>query len=109
MDSLTAFQALDIRVGTILNARPLADVRKPSFQLTVDFGSAGVRQSAAQITDLYSPTKLIGMRVLGVVNLPPKRIGPFVSEVLILGLPDESGKVVLLTPERPVPNGGRVF
>ena len=99
-----------MRVGTVLTAQPLMNVRKKSYQLTIDFGpEIGQKYSAAQITDLYEPGGLVGRQVVAVVNLPPKRIGPFTSDVLTLGAQDESGRVVLLTLERAVPNGMRVY
>jgi tRNA-binding protein len=109
MDTLNAFGTLDIRVGTVVDARRLEGVRKAAFELRIDFGPSGTKQSAAQITDLYDPAQLVGKKVLAVVNLPPKRIGAFVSEALVLGVPDEAGRVVLAVPERPVPNGAKLF
>lgn len=104
------FDKLDIRVGTIVDAQPFPEARKPSIKVWVDFGGAiGVRQSAAQITVHYSPDRLIGRQVMGVVNFPPRRIGGFESQVLVLGIPDENGAVVLLKPDIKVPDGGRMF
>ncbi|MCX8132801.1 MAG: tRNA-binding protein [Roseococcus sp.] len=103
------FERVDIRVGTVVDARPFPEARKPAIQLWVDFGEGlGVRKSSAQITAHYSPDRLIGRQVLAVVNFPPRQIGPFRSEVLVLGLPDENGAVVLIRPDFPVPNGGRM-
>ncbi len=109
MDTLSAFETLDIRTGTVVSAKRLEGVRKAAYQLTIDFGGSGTRQSVAQITDLYDPQQLVGTQVLAAVNLPSKRIGPFTSEVLVLGVPDSSGRVVLVVPERPAPNGAKLF
>ncbi|MBV9277582.1 MAG: tRNA-binding protein [Candidatus Eremiobacteraeota bacterium] len=109
-DALKAFETLDIRVGTITSAQPLEGARRPAYKVVVDFGAQiGTRQSSVQITKHYSPGELIGTRVIAVVNFPPKRIAGFSSEVLILGLPDENGAVVLVRPDRPVPDGGRLY
>ena len=108
--TMDAFQQLDIRVGTIVDARPFPEAKKPAIQLWIDFGEAiGTKRSSAQITVHYRLDQLIGRQVLAVVNFPPRKIGPFVSEVLTLGLPDEDGAVVLLKPDFQVPNGGRLF
>ena len=104
------FDRLDIRVGTIVDAQPFPEARKPSIRLWVDFGgSLGVKRSSAQITVHYAPDRLIGRQVMAVVNFPPRRIAGFESEVLILGVPDENGAVVLLKPDLRVPDGGRMF
>src|SRR5690348_2482257 len=104
------FLAVDIRVGTVLDAKPFPEARKPAWQLWIDFGPVlGVRKSSAQITENHPLEALVGSQVAAVVNFPPRRIGPFLSEVLTLGFPDAAGKVVLVRPDRPVPNGGRLF
>lgn len=104
------FLAVDIRVGTISDAKPFPEARKPAYKLWIDFGpELGVKKSSAQITRYYEPDALIGKQVAAVVNFPPRQIGPFMSEVLTLGFPDENGEVVLIAPTHPVPNGGRLF
>jgi len=109
MTSPEAFAALDLRVGRILTAEPLAGARKPAYKLSVDLGPMGVKGSSAQLTDLYRPEDLVGRLVVFAVNLGVRRIAGFASEVLVLGLPDEAGRVVLLAVERDVPLGGRVY
>lgn len=104
------FLKLDIRIGTVVEAHPFPEARKPAYRLKVDFGPAiGVRQSSAQLTAHYRPGDLVGRQVAAVVNLLPRRIGPVLSEILVLGFPDAGGDVVLVAPERPVPNGGRLY
>jgi tRNA-binding protein len=104
------FEKVEIRVGTVVDAQPFPEARKPSIKLWVDFGGEiGVKKTAAQITVHYRPDTLIGRQVAGVVNFPPRQIGPFVSEFLVLGFPDTDGAVVLVQPSLPVPNGGRLF
>jgi tRNA-binding protein len=104
------FARVDIRVGTVTAVEPYPEARKPAFKLTVDFGpEIGVKRSSAQITTHYRPQDLVGRQVAAVVNFPAKQIGKFQSEVLVLGFPDVGGEVVLVQPERAVPNGGRLF
>ena len=108
--SIDDFDRIDIRVGTVKDAQPLEGARKPAFKLWIDFGEGiGVKASSAQITVHYAPDQLIGRQVCAVVNFPPRRIAGFVSEVLTLGMPDETGAVVLIRPDLAVPNGGRLF
>jgi tRNA-binding protein len=109
MDPLQAFQVLDLRVGRILKAEPHEKARKPSYKLWIDLGPLGVKRSAAQITDLYRPEDLTGRLVVAAVNLGVRPIAGFPSEVLVLGVKDGEGRVVLLTPEREVPLGEKVF
>jgi tRNA-binding protein len=108
-DPVEAFRTLDLRVGRILRAEPHPAARKPAYKLWVDFGPLGERRSSAQLVDLYTPEALVGRLVVGAVNLGPRIIAGFTSEVLVLGVPDDQGRVVLLTVEREVPLGGRVY
>ncbi len=104
------FLAVDIRCGTIVDVQPFPEARKPAWKLWIDFGAAiGIRKSSAQITEHYPAQSLIGSKVAAVVNFPPRQIGPFMSEVLTVGFPDEEGRVVLVRPDREVPDGARLF
>jgi tRNA-binding protein len=112
MDQITYddFAKVDIRVGTILEAAPLEGARKPAFTLSIDFGpEIGVRKSSAQLTVHYTADSLVGRQVAAVVNFPPRQIGKFMSQVLTLGFPDGDGAVVLIVPDKKVPDGGRLF
>ena len=100
--------ALDVRVGTIVSARVLRGARKPAYALSVDFGPLGAKTSSAQITELYDAEDLVGLQVVAVVNFPPRRVAGFDSEVLVLAVDDGKGESVLVIPERPVPDGGRI-
>lgn len=104
------FLKIDIRVGTVIEALPFPEARKPAYKLKIDFGEEiGVKRSSAQITVHYQLEELVGRQVVGVVNFPPRQIGPFMSEVLTLGFADKNGDIVLLEPQRSVPNGSRMF
>ena len=104
------FEKVDIRVGTIVDAQPFPEARKPAFKLFVDFGTElGIKKTSAQVTVHYTPETLIGRQVAAVVNFPPRQIGKFMSEILVLGFPDENGAVVLIHPERKVPDGRKLF
>jgi tRNA-binding protein len=104
------FTRVDIRVGTVREARPLDGARKPAIRLEIDFGAEiGIKKSSAQLTAHYTPESLVGRQVAAVVNFPPRQIGKFISEVLTLGFPDADGAVVLIVPDKSVPNGGRLF
>ena len=108
--AIADFDKVDIRVGTIIDATPFPDAKKPAIKLWVDFGAPlGVRQSSAQLTVHYTPDRLIGRQVVAVVNFPPRRIAGFESQILVLGVPDENGAVVLLRPDIKVPDGGKMF
>lgn len=110
MITFADFERVDIRVGRIVRAEPFPEARKPAYRLQIDFGpELGTRKSSAQLTAHYQLRDLEGRRVLAVVNFPPRQIGPFMSEVLTLGVPDENGHVVLVVPDKDVPLGGRLF
>ena len=109
MATIEDFQALDIRVGRVVEVEDFPQARKPAYKLTIDFGLLGLKRSSAQLTALYRREDLRGRLVVAVVNFPTRQIGPFVSEVLVLGAPDEAGNVVLLVLERDVPLGGRIY
>jgi tRNA-binding protein len=104
------FARVDVRVGTVIRAEPFPEARKPSIKLWIDFGPVvGTRKSSAQITRHYAPERLVGRQVAAVVNFPPRQIGKFMSEVLVLGFSDADGEVVLVTPDLAVPDGGKLF
>lgn len=108
--SFDDFLKVDVRKGTVVKAEPFPEARKPAIKLWVDFGKEiGVKKSSAQITKHYTETSVIGMGVMAVVNFPPRQIGKFMSEILVLGVPDADGEVVLITPDKSVPDGGRLF
>lgn len=108
--SFDDFLRVDVRAGTVLRVEPFPEARNPAYKLFIDFGpEIGEKKTSAQITALYEPGDLVGRQVAAVVNFPPKQIGKFMSEVLVLGFPDDDGKVVLIRPTHEVPNGGRLF
>ncbi|GGB35049.1 tRNA-binding protein [Roseibium aquae] len=108
--SFDEFLKVDVRVGRVTEAEVFAEARKPAYKMRIDFGpEIGTRKTSAQITEHYRPEDLVGRLVLAVVNFPPRQIGPFMSEVLTLGVPDETGNVVLLAPDKDVPVGGRLY
>lgn len=103
------FEKIELRVGTILQVDDFPEARKPAYKLTIDFGEFGIKKSSAQITKHYKKEDLIGRQIVGVINFPPKQIGPFISECLTTGFADENGDIVLTEPERKVPNGSKMF
>ena len=109
MPNINQFLEIDIRAGTIIQVQEFPEARKPAFKLIIDFGDLGNKKSSAQITDLYNQDMLLGKQILAVVNFPPRQIGPFLSEVLTLGVPNGDGHVVLIAPEINVQNGVRLF
>lgn len=108
MISWSDFEKIDIRVGTITSAADFPKARKPAYKLIIDFGEFGIKQSSAQITNLYSKANLVGKQVIAVVNFPPRQIADFSSECLVIGIYNEDNNVVLLQPEKPVKNGSRI-
>lgn len=108
MPSFSDFEQLDIRAGTIIDVQDFPEARKPAFKLWIDFGALGIKKSSAQITKLYAKEDLLQKQIIAVVNFPPRQIGPFVSEVLVLGVYGEDGAVTLLQPERSVENGRKI-
>ena len=102
------FERVDMRVGVVVDAQPFPEARRPAFKLWIDFGELGVKRSSAQITERYAVSELVGRRVIAVVNFPPKQIGPFVSEVLVLGAYDDAGQVILLRPDFDVTPGSKI-
>ncbi len=108
--SFDDFLKVDVRVGTVVDAQPFPEARRPAIKLWVDFGAPlGIKKSSAQITKHYDVADLPGKQVAAVVNFPPRQIGKFMSEILVLGFPDEAGEVVLVTADKPVPKGGRLY
>jgi tRNA-binding protein len=107
--SWSDFEKVELRAGTIIAAEVFPEAKKPAYKLTIDFGPLGIKRSSAQITNHYVPENIVGKQVLAVVNFPPKQVGPFISECLTTGLYDENGVVVLIHPERPVPNGAKLL
>ena len=102
------FEKVDMRIGVVTDAQEFPEARRPAYRLWIDFGALGVKRASAQITDHYRPSELIGRQVIAVVNFPPKQVGPFVSEVLVLGAYSEAGEVILLHPDKPVAPGSKI-
>ena len=110
MATIDDFQKLDVRVGKIIEIKDFPEARKPSYKLTIDFGSdIGIKHSSAQLVKHYKKEELVGKLVLGVVNFPPRQIGPFISESLTLGVPDENHECILVTPDKNAPLGGKLY
>jgi tRNA-binding protein len=109
MISWEDFQKVELRAGTVIDARPFPEARNPAYKIKVDFGEFGMKKCSAQITDLYSPEELIGKQIIGVINFPPKQVGPFVSEFLVTGFVQKNGQVVLAVPDMIVENGLRLM
>ena len=109
MADFNKFLEIDIRAGTIIDVQQFPEARKPAFKLEIDFGHLGTKKASAQITELYDKEALLGKQILAVVNFPPRQIGPFISEVLTLGVPNGDGRVVLVSPEMKVENGVRLY
>ena len=108
--SFDDFLKVDVRVGTVVRAEPYPEARRPAIKMWIDFGDEiGERKSSAQVTAHYTPEALVGKQVMAVVNFPPRQIGPMMSEVLVLGVPDADGEVVLIAPDQDVPEGGRLY
>ena len=103
------FEKVELRIGTIIDAQPFPEARKPAYKLKIDFGDEGVKKSSAQITDLYTLEELIGKQVIAVINFPPKQIGPFISECLVTGFSNEKGHIVLAIPEQKLQNGTKLM
>jgi tRNA-binding protein len=108
MATFSDFEQLDIRTGTITDVQEFPEARKPAWKLWIDFGELGIKKSSAQITKLYGKEELLGKQIIAVVNFPPRQIGPFISEVLVLGVYGNEGEVILLQPERKVENGKKI-
>ena len=103
------FEKIELKVGTIIEAQPFPEARKPAYKLKVDFGELGIKKSSAQITDLYKPDELVGKQVIAVVNFPPKQIGPFISECLVTGFANIKGQIVLAVPDQKLQNGAKLM
>ena len=106
---MSDFEKVELRAGTILSVEDFPEARKPAYKLTIDFGEFGTKRSSAQITKHYKKEDLVGRQIVGVINFAPKQIGPFISECLTTGFADSNADIVLISPERPVPNGCKLF